>query len=131
MNIPVQKFSQKMGRRTEAIPSLGLSSADPFKILLEHNVQSRPFKVFKANEAAVGAAQDATIQQRLVDKRMRMSQEKIKFFSEITKQRVKLINNSVLNDVDKEYNSTQPAHVEDRESTIFEEAFQKVRSCIH
>ena len=121
-----------MGGRLETIPSLGLSSVDPFKILLEHNVQSRPFKVFKAKEEVAGAAQDATTQQRLVDKRMRMSQEKIMSFGEVTKQRVKLINNSVRNDVEREIKCTQSQlshhHLEDRKKTVFEEAFSKVKA---
>ena len=120
-----------MGGRTESIPSLGLSSVDPFNILLEQNVQSRPFKVFKGNEEAVGAAQDATTQQRLVDKRMRMSQEKIKFFGEITKQRVKLIHSSVRIDSEKESPSVELTRLEDRKKTVFEEAFEKVSDCIN
>lgn len=115
-----------MRDRIDCIPSLGLSHLDPCKVFLEQHVQNRPYKIFKGNDSSVGAAEEATTQQKLIDSKARMSLEKLKSFGDLTRRRVKSTDPTMVGNVKKESDTLQCFHSEDQVRTIFEDAFEKV-----
>ena len=122
-----QNFRRMIRDKVSCIHSLGLSDLDPCKVLLEHHVQNRPYKIFKGYDGNIGAAEEAATQQKIIDNRMRMSHEKVTLFGELTRRRVKSIDQSNVGKVRQSEYIQHPTS-ENQIKTMFEMAFEKVRT---
>jgi hypothetical protein len=105
-------------------PSLGLSSVDPSKVLLEHNVPSRSYTIFREQRSSSGAAEEASIQSELLNNRLRQSVEKLTSSYDLARHRTKSNRLDSSHAVVKEatMNLTSMSHLK----TMFEVAFEKV-----
>lgn len=106
-------------------PSLGLSSVDPNKILLEHNVRSRSYTIFREQRNASGAAEEASIQSELLNNRLRLSEVKLSSSYDLARHRTKLNRADSPRRLAKEKTFTVPT--ESQSKTSFEVAFEKVK----
>ena len=105
--------------------SLGLSTVDRCKISLEHNVPLGTYMIYTEKEHSCGAAEEASIQRKVLDNRLSLSQERVKSFCELTEKRAKSDIGS------KQWNSDKPISTDGRyrvhqSSSDFEDAFHKV-----
>jgi hypothetical protein len=106
-------------------PSLGLSSVDPSKVLLEHNVPSRSYTIFREQRNSSGAAEEASIQSELLNNRLRQSVEKLTSSYDLARHRTKSNRLDSSQTIVKEatINLASMSH----SKTMFEVAFEKVR----
>ena len=107
-------------------PSLGLSSVDPNKILLEHNVPSRSYTIFREQRNSSGAAEEASIQSELLNNRLRLSGEKLTSSYDLAKQRTQSNRLNSPHRIVKE--TTINLTSKSQSKTMFEVAFEKVRT---
>lgn len=101
--------------------SLRISKADENTKNIEHNADLMSFKVFKATSDCPDAAHASVNQQKLSDNKLRLSQQNLKLFTALTKQRVKIINLPTENEDDEIIDCPNEIN-----KTIFEEAVEKV-----
>lgn len=113
-----------MNSRKYGDVSLGLSSVDPNKISLEHNVPLRSYMIYRESSDASGAAQDASDEQKLLDKRLMVSQDRARSFNDLTRQRAKSNQDASYCGTQADTYGNDSAKVERK--TCFEEAFEKV-----
>ena len=102
----------------------GLLNIDRCKISMEHNVSSRNYVICKEDQSTINAIEDASIHQSLVDSRLRLSEEKVKSFNILTKQRARSVKRDQLSKVLKGTCVSSISKVQ--KSTTFEIAFEKV-----
>jgi hypothetical protein len=91
---------------------------------MEHNVSSRNYVICKENQSTTNAIEDASIQQSLLDSRLRLSDEKVKSFNILTRQRARSVQRALLSKVVKGTCISNISKVQ--KSTTFEMAFEKV-----
>lgn len=116
-----------MGRTKLRSPSLGLSSVDPNKILLEHNVPSRSYAIFRELRNSSGAAEEASIQSELLNNRLRLSEEKLTSSYDLARHRTKSNRLNSPHRIAKETSINLISKIQSK--TMFEVAFEKVRTC--
>jgi hypothetical protein len=105
--------------------SLGISKADENAKNLENNADLISFKVFKGISDCPDAAHASVNQQKLSDNKLRLSQQNLKLFTALTKQRVKII------DLPGEIGDDEIIECPNEISkTTFEEAVEKVQQSI-
>ena len=103
----------------------GLLSVHRSKVSMEHNVSRRPYIIFKEDQSEHNALEDASIQQSLLDSRLRLRKEKVKSFDILTKQRARSSQRSLLSGIGKGTCMTNIPKV--LKKTSFEMAFEKVQ----
>jgi hypothetical protein len=102
----------------------GLLNIDRCKISMEHNVSSRNYVICKEDQSTVNAIEDASIQQSLLDSKIRLSEERVKSFNMLTKQRARSVQRALLSKVVRGTCISNDSKVQ--KSTTFEMAFEKV-----
>lgn len=102
----------------------GLLNIDRCKISMEHNVSSRNYVICKEDQSTINAIEDASIQQSLLDSKLRLSEERVKSFNILTKQRARSIQRDQLSKVLK--GTCISSISKAQKSTTFEVAFEKV-----
>ena len=91
---------------------------------MEHNVSSRIYVISKEDHSTINAIEDASIQQSLLDSRLRLSEERVKSFNILTKQRARSVQRALLSKLKKGTCISNVSTVQ--KSTTFEMAFEKV-----
>ena len=107
--------------------SLGLSTVDRSKISLEHNVPLGTYMIYTEKEYSCDAAEEASIQRKVLDNRLSQSQERVKSFGELTEKRAMSDFGSTQWDSEKAI-STDGRYRVQQSSSDFEDAFHKVFS---
>ena len=91
---------------------------------MEHNISNRNYVICKEDHSTINAIEDASIQQGLLDSRLRLSEERVKSFNILTKQRARSVQRVLLSKVVKGSCTSNVSKVQ--KSTTFEMAFAKV-----
>ena len=91
---------------------------------MEHNVSSRNYVICKEDQSTTNAIEDASIQQSLLDSRLRLSEERVKSFNILTKQRARSVQYALQSKIVKGTGISNVSKVQ--KSTTFEMTFEKV-----
>mmetsp|Transcript_36157 Transcript_36157/g.34202 ORF Transcript_36157/g.34202 Transcript_36157/m.34202 type:complete len:138 (-) Transcript_36157:52-465(-) len=122
MKFKIKKSEEEMKKSAiNRLPiSLGISKADENTKNLESNADLKSFKVFKGTSDCTDAAHASVNQQKLSDNKLRLSQQNLKLFTALTKQRVKIID--LPGEIGDDEIIESPNEIS---KTIFEEAVEK------